>query len=103
LLKLFYYLGFSPLQQALDSFKMLNSSLGYTMGDQLLKQVAQRLENLIGEQQSIARLNSDEFVILVENFSNLEQILHLVQNIQAQFNFPFKLNQKRIHIYILIH
>jgi len=86
----------------IDSFKMLNSTLGYTIGDQLLKQVAQRLENLIGEQQSLARLNSDEFVILVENFSNLEQILHLVQNIQAQFNFPFKLNHKRIHIYINI-
>jgi len=80
----------------LDGFKLINDSLGHTIGDKLLKQVAQKLETFVNNQLSLARLNSDEFVILIENFHKIEQVIGLVQEIQKQFILPFHLNKEKI-------
>ena len=57
---------FAVLFLDLDRFKVINDSLGHTIGDRLLIAIAQRLQNCIKPSDTLARLGGDEFTILIE-------------------------------------
>lgn len=51
----------------LDNFKDINDTLGHAVGDDLLRQVAQRMSNSVREADTLARLGGDEFVIILND------------------------------------
>lgn len=49
----------------IDNFKKINDTYGHDIGDTVIKQVAYRIEELIGDKQTIARIGGDKFVVLL--------------------------------------
>jgi len=81
----------------LDNFKSLNDTLGHKIGDLLLQEVAQRLTACIREGDTVSRIGSDEFIIVLENLSSKAiesagQAEHVARKVQHKLNMPFQLD-----------
>lgn len=74
----------------LDSFKVVNDTLGHSMGDELLRVVASRLRDTLRGADTVARLGGDEFVILADG-SNPEYAAELAQRILNTVSAPIAL------------
>lgn len=88
--------NYAVLYLDLDRFKIVNESLGHTIGDELLKLFAVRLKNTINESNTIARFGGDEFAILLENIDDFYEAVKVAQKIQQEFQKPFIVNQHEI-------
>jgi diguanylate cyclase (GGDEF)-like protein/PAS domain S-box-containing protein len=75
----------------LDHFKQVNDSLGHDIGDLLLIGVAERINKVLREDDTFARLGGDEFVIIVEDFQELNKLVHVGNRIIEQLAKPFSL------------
>lgn len=82
----------------LDKFKLVNNTFGHTIGDELLKQVADRLKLNINNNNLIARLSGDEFIVVLSDILQLGELNDVVKEVQNIFANPFILNEKQIHI-----
>ena len=63
----------------LDRFKVVNDSLGHAAGDLMLLEVARRLSHVIKPEHVLARINSDEFAIVIRCTSDLAEATHMAQ------------------------
>lgn len=82
----------------LDHFKMLNDTLGHSMGDLLLKQVAERLKQCVRESGTVARLGGDEFVVMLEDLSEehavaKQEVEQITNQILQHLNVPYQLGE----------
>jgi diguanylate cyclase (GGDEF)-like protein/PAS domain S-box-containing protein len=76
----------------LDRFKQINDSLGHDVGDLLLQSVSKRIHNQIREDDTLARIGGDEFVLILENVEQTQYIAQVAEKIILQFSKPFELN-----------
>jgi diguanylate cyclase (GGDEF)-like protein len=75
----------------LDRFKQINDTLGHEAGDQLLKEVATRLQGCVRGSDAVARLGGDEFVVLLPELSDKQEAATVAQKILAATAKPFLL------------
>ncbi|MDB5989367.1 MAG: hypothetical protein JWQ10_770 [Herbaspirillum sp.] len=74
---------FAVLFLDLDRFKFINDSLGHEAGDKLLQEIAVRLKAAIGSGDTIARMGGDEFVVLVREVGEIEQVSNVARRLLA--------------------
>jgi diguanylate cyclase (GGDEF)-like protein/PAS domain S-box-containing protein len=81
-----------------DRFKNVNDSLGHAIGDQLLQEVAQRLEASLRPGDVVARLGGDEFAILLENLQSPQDAEWVAIRINQALIRPFSLEGHTVYI-----
>lgn len=73
----------------LDRFKRINDTLGHSSGDQLIREVAKRLQHTARADDIVSRLGGDEFVVVVGDISHTRHILQVVEKIQGVASLPY--------------
>jgi diguanylate cyclase (GGDEF)-like protein len=82
--------GFAVLCVDLDRFKEVNDALGHAAGDEVLRQVAQRLRSLLRHGDAVARLGGDEFAILQTGVSGPDDVSTLAQRVVETLRAPYE-------------
>ena len=82
----------------LDGFKLINDIYGHPTGDQLLKEVGNRLTHLLNDRLFVARLGGDEFGIVVSGDCNDQKLIELGQSILDTIQVPYKLDEFTVHL-----
>ncbi|MEH2301743.1 EAL domain-containing protein [Nostoc sp.] len=82
----------------LDRFKVINDTLGHTLGDQLLQSVTQRLKDLLRGGDTIARWGGDEFTILLPRVNDIEEVNQVAQRILQALEDAFHLQGHELYV-----
>jgi len=82
----------------LDRFKTVNDTLGHDVGDDLLRQVAARLQETIRGRGTISRFGGDEFVILLSGVVAADEVARLARQLIDVVSAPYTIKQQEIGI-----
>ena len=98
---------FAVLFMDFDRFKVVNDSLGHGTGDELLRQIAQRLKLELRRHDSVARTNGiehtaariggDEFVVLLDSLPSVEDARPISQRLLASLSQPYQIGPHQVH------
>ncbi|MDE2204498.1 MAG: diguanylate cyclase [Burkholderiaceae bacterium] len=86
----------------LDGFKAVNDTYGHTMGDALLRTVAQRLVRAVRPSDGVARFGGDEFAVILENLSQPDDAKAVAASILGVCNRPFRLGERAVQVGVSI-
>lgn len=81
----------------LDRFKTINDTLGHNIGDNLLKQVGDRLKSSLRKNDFISRQGGDEFVIVLADIRDEEEVRIVAKKIIQLLSLPFSINDEKIY------
>jgi len=82
----------------IDHFKLVNESVGHLAGDQVLKAIAERLDDCIREGDTIARYGGDEFVIVLRDIGKSHYVASICEAISRSIANPFPIQEKSLHV-----
>lgn len=81
----------------LDRFKYINDTLGHSVGDELLREVAIRLNNTVRASDTVARLGGDEFVVLLPDIGSAADAATIAGKIINSFAAPIQVGSHELH------
>jgi diguanylate cyclase (GGDEF)-like protein len=93
-----YSRGFAVLVADLDRFKSINDSLGHIAGDEMLKEVARRLSQLVRKADTLARLGGDEFVLVLNEITGPRDAETVASKVLASLSEPVTLSGLDVQI-----
>ncbi|CAB1367823.1 sensor domain-containing protein [Denitratisoma oestradiolicum] len=82
----------------LDRFKSINDSLGHAVGDELLKQVAQRLGGAVRSVDTVSRLGGDEFVVVLNDMICVDDVVLVAEKIIAALGPPVRVDAHDLRV-----
>jgi diguanylate cyclase (GGDEF)-like protein len=80
----------------IDHFKNINDSLGHNCGDQLLKELGNRLSSIVRKTDTVSRLGGDEFALLLTEVADTENIAHVAEKLLENARKPFMFNNHEV-------
>ncbi len=92
------YARFAILFMDLDRFKLINDSLGHTVGDALLRTVAERLSAQLRVEDTVARLGGDEFMLLLPGVHSAEDAGRIAHKLIASIAEPMDCEGHQLHV-----
>jgi diguanylate cyclase (GGDEF)-like protein/PAS domain S-box-containing protein len=85
-----------------DHFKHINDSLGHSVGDQLLKSIAERIVGCVRSSDTVSRQGGDEFVILLSEVTHAKDGAVTADKILAAVSRPHRIDQQDVHITVSV-
>jgi diguanylate cyclase (GGDEF)-like protein/PAS domain S-box-containing protein len=82
----------------LDRFKLVNDSMGHRAGDALLRAVAERLQNTLRRDDTLARTGGDEFVLLWEGLKTAQDAALVAKRVQDILQRPFTIEARSLNV-----
>lgn len=73
----------------LDNFSHVNDSLGHSAGDAIIREVADRLRSVLRTTDTVGRMGSDEFTMIIEDYANAGNLMHVVKKVVGELTEPF--------------
>jgi diguanylate cyclase (GGDEF)-like protein len=89
---------FAVLYIDMDKFKIVNDSLGHLEGDRVLIKISQILLESVREVDTVCRCSGDEFLILLDEISGLDEALAVVERVQNMLNMPLSVGDREVSI-----
>jgi diguanylate cyclase (GGDEF)-like protein/PAS domain S-box-containing protein len=93
---------FAVLFMDLDDFKLVNDSLGHSVGDRLLMAIAGRLEQCLGPKDTLARFGGDEFTLLLEDLPRVEDAIAVAHQVHETLRQPFTVGSYEVFAWMSI-
>ena len=93
-----YHQNVAVLFVNLDNFKIINNSLGHDAGDRVLMEVADRFSSCVGARDTLARYGGDDFVFVLHDVFEKEDIAMLAQKILSGVSQPIELDDHTLDI-----
>jgi len=93
---------FAVLFLDLNRFKTINDSLGHSFGDAVIKQVAQRLYELITPEDVVGRFSGDEFAIVRRNVESTENVIQFAESVAQYIAEPIRIQERNVFVSVSI-
>jgi diguanylate cyclase (GGDEF)-like protein/PAS domain S-box-containing protein len=86
----------------MDHFKHVNDSIGHRAADELLREVARRLGQVVRAGDTVARLHGDEFVVCADEIESVDEVRVLGDRIRSELATPFRIGDREVRVSVSI-
>ncbi len=80
----------------LDNFRHVNETLGHGAGDSIIKEVVARLRGILRNTDTVGRMGSDEFAVIIEDYARASNLLQIAQKLVSELAEPFLVEQESL-------